>query len=262
MARTRQQPSRTRGNASRGDQRGDRRQRTRDEGGIIPVLARTVREVESAVERRTVTESTRTKFQVVSLLVREARAAVRADDTSTESFRDQQMKRLDGVATILAKTAARESSLLELLAEDAVVSPSAQRLKREMQQAAGLEVEPEAEPTLAPSTEANGAAPTERRVVPQSVAARQLANPFLAPDFSAAQKPKRTRGELARWELLGPLFRAFEEGDGGMACMPLPARVTAPSSSPTSRAWGRPHRRCSQPRRRTPTRCWPSCPTW
>ncbi len=196
------------------------------------MLARTVREVESAVERRSITDSTRTKFQVVSLLVREARAAVRADETSTEAFRDQQMKRLDGVATILAKTAARESSLLELLAEDAVVSASAVRLKREMQQAAGLEVAPEAEPTLPVLSDSAGAAPTERRVVPQSVTARQLANPFLAPDFSAAQKPKRNRGELARWELLGPLFRAFEEGDGGMACMPLPdhAHVDVPGT--------------------------------
>jgi hypothetical protein len=245
LARTRQQPSRTRGAAprngqrngqssnGRGDQRGDRRARNRDEGGIIPVLARTVREVESAVERRNVTESTRAKFQVVSLLVREARAAVKADDTSTEAFRDQQLKRLDGVATILAKTAARESSLLELLAENAVVTPAARRLKREMQEAAGLEVEPEADPVRSTPTDSDGSSTAERRVVPQSVVSRQLANPFLPPDFSAAQKPKRPRGELARWELLGPLFRAFEEADGGgMACMPLPdhAHVNVPGN--------------------------------
>ena len=137
MARPRQQPPRSRG----GSQRADRRPRTRDEEGIIPVLARTVREVEGAVERGRVTPSVRTKFQVVSLLVREARAAVRTDETITEAFREQQLKRLDGVATILAKTAARESSLLELLGDGATVSSAARRLKREMQTAAGLEPE-------------------------------------------------------------------------------------------------------------------------
>ncbi len=218
MARTRQRTPRSRG----GSPRDDRRQRPRDEEGIIPLLARTVREVEGAVERGRVTASTRTKFQVVSLLVREARAAVRSQQAVTEAFRDQQLKRLDGVATILAKTAARESSLLELLADDAVIAPAALRLKREMQVAGGLEPDPEpAAPDPSSVSEDRGAA--ERRVVPPSVVSRQLANPFLAPDFSAARAPRRPRGELARWELLGPLFRAFEESDSGeMACMELP----------------------------------------
>ncbi|GAA1933140.1 hypothetical protein GCM10009815_29540 [Nocardioides marmoribigeumensis] len=186
------------------------------------MLARGVREIESAVERGRVTSSVRTRFQVVSLLVREARAAVRADQTVSESFRDQQLKRLDGVATILAKTAARESSLLELLGDDAVVSAEARRLKREMQAAAGLEPDPEEEPTDRLSTSGPGGG-GERRVVPQSVVSRQLANPFLAPDFSAPRRPSRPRGQLAHWELLGPLFRAFEESvPGESACMDLP----------------------------------------
>ena len=74
----------------------------------------------------------RTKFQVVALLVREERARVKADTTSTEAHRAEQLKRLDGIATILAKTAARDTSLLALLAEDAVVSDAARSLKREM----------------------------------------------------------------------------------------------------------------------------------
>src|SRR5207244_9266903 len=64
----------------------------------------------------------------------------------------------------------------------------------------------------------------KRRVLPQSVVARQLANPFLAPDSSAvAQRTSRPR-RLAGWELLGPLLSSFERAGGGApACMALPA---------------------------------------
>ena len=64
---------------------------------------------------------------------------------------------------------------------------------------------------------------TERRVVPQSVFARQLANPFLVPDFSAGSQNRGEARRLAGWELLGPLFRSFEEvGNGASTTMPLP----------------------------------------
>ena len=196
-----------------------------DNEGMIPVLARAVREVEAAAQRGKVRPSGRTKFQVVALLVREERSRIKNDAESTEGQRTEQLKRLDGVATILAKTAARDTSLLVLLPEDVVVSDDAATLKREMQLAAGFEVpdEPEPEPQV-------DAAPTvaERRVVPKSVVARQLANPFLAPDFSAFEH-KRPTGRLSSWELLGPLFRSFEYG-GASSCMDLPedAPVKAP----------------------------------
>jgi len=62
----------------------------------------------------------------------------------------------------------------------------------------------------------------ERQVVPQSVVSRQLANPFLEPDFSAAPPVPRP-GLLASWELLGPLLRSFENSSGGaLSCMTLP----------------------------------------
>ena len=199
--------------------RNRRRVRDLDNEGIIPVLARAVREVEAAVQRGSVMSSVRTKFQVVALLVREERARIKTDETSTEAHRNEQLKRLDGVATILAKTAARDTSLLALLAEDAEVSDSAKRLKREMLEAAGVEAVPEevvaTEPVVDPGR--------ERRVVPQSVAARQLANPFLAPDFSAAAKNKARGHRLAGWELLTPLLRSFENAaSGASACMALP----------------------------------------
>jgi hypothetical protein len=205
-----------------------RRVRDRDNEGIIPVLARAVREVETAVQRGAVGSSVRTKFQVVALLVREERARVKADETGTEVHRAEQLKRLDGVATILAKTAARDTSLLELLAEDAAMSPAARSLKREMVEAAGLEAPVEEPPAADPAVSSPAA---ERRVVPQSVVARQLANPFLAPDFSAVKPPKPSARRLSGWELLGPLFRSFElAGGGAAACMPLPepAEVRVP----------------------------------
>ncbi len=214
MARTGQRQAGARRTAPRNQRRG----RDLDNEGIIPVLARAVREVETAVQRGHVMPSVRTKFQVVALLVREERARVKADETSTEARRAGQLKRLDGVATILAKTAARDTSLLQLLAEDAVMSDSAKSLKRDMLTAAGLEAPPE---EVAPPEPAAPSATTERRVVPQSVVSRQLANPFLAPDFSNAAPREARPRRLATWELLGPLFRAFENG-GASSCMALP----------------------------------------
>jgi superfamily II DNA or RNA helicase len=210
--------------ARRTPPRNQRRARDLDNDGIIPVLARAVREVEAAVERRSVMPQVRTKFQVVALLVREERARVKADATSTEAQRDGQLKRLDGIATILAQAAARDTSLLALLAEDAVVSDAARSLRRDMVRAAGLEAPPEEAPPAEPDV---ASATTTRRVVPRSVVARQLANPFLTPDFSAATSRKTQPRQLATWELLGPLYRAFENASSGVSsCMALPEPAT------------------------------------
>jgi SNF2-related domain/Helicase conserved C-terminal domain len=190
-----------------------------DNEGIIPVLARAVREVEARSQRGPVSPSARTKFQVVALLVREERARIKADTELTEAKRADQLKRLDGVATILAKTAASDTSLLFLLAEDATVSESAKELRREMIAAAGLELEEDEEPE---PDEAELVVGSERRVVPHSVVQRQLSNPFLTPDFSAADERRPRARRLATWELLGPLFRSFEYGGSAPACMPLP----------------------------------------
>jgi superfamily II DNA or RNA helicase len=200
--------------------RNQRRVRDRDNEGIIPVLARAVREVEAAVQRGSAMPSVRTKFQVVALLVREERARVKADATLSEARRGEELKRLDGVATILAKTAARDTRLLALLSEDAVVTDSAKALKREMLEAAGVEPVPEEEIEVDEPVAASTA--TARRVVPQSVVARQLANPFLAPDFTVAEQKRSRARRLATWELLGPLFRSFEDVVGGVSCMDLP----------------------------------------
>jgi superfamily II DNA or RNA helicase len=205
-----------RAGAPRTPPRDRRPSRAGDDEGIIPVLAKTVRQVEAAAQRGKVRPSGRTAYQVVALLVREERARVKADTTAPEPERVAMLSRLDGIATILAKTAARDTSLLELLAEGAFVSPQAVDLKNDLLRAAGREPAPEPEPE-APAQ----AAGTTRRVVPQTVIARQLANPFLAPDFSAVPPARPTTNRLASWELLTPLFRAFEYG-GDATCMPLP----------------------------------------
>ena len=190
-----------------------------DNDGIIPVLARAVREVESAVGRGSALASVRPRFQAIALLVRDERARVKADTTCTEAYRAEQLKRLDGVATILAQTAARQSSLFLLLAEDAEISDEAKALRREMLRAGGVEApEPEAEAEAEVPV-----AGAERQVRPRSVVARQLATPFLRPDFSGARQPSASTHRLAGWELLGPLFRAFENAEkGAPACMALP----------------------------------------
>ncbi len=222
MARRSQRPS----GATRTAPRNQRRARVLDNDGIIPVLARAVREVEAGAQRGPVPPSGRTKFQVVALLVRQERARVKADASIGEPRRAEQLKRLDGVATILAKTAARDTSLLALLAEDAVVSDAAAALKRDMLLSAGLEPAPEA---VTP-TEATPVSPaTERQVVPQSVISRQLANPFLAPDFASAGPRQPQPHRLATWELLGPLFRSFEYGGASSSMdLPEPSSLQAP----------------------------------
>jgi hypothetical protein len=185
------------------------------------VLARTVREVEAAVQRGRVTPSVRTKFQAIALLLREERARVRSDATLGDARRGEQLKRLDGVAQILATTAVRDSGLLALLAEDAVVSAAARELTRELLRDAGVEPAPEEVPPPEPP---DPFAPPERRAVPQSVISRQLANPFLAPDFSAAPVRASRPRRLGGWELINPLLSSFERaGDGAPACMALPA---------------------------------------
>jgi superfamily II DNA or RNA helicase len=191
-------------------------QRPLEKGDIIRVLARAVREVEAKAQRGPLTPSGRTKFQVVAVLVREERTRVKADKTSTEAHRAEQLKRLDGVATILAQTVALDPTVYPLLDENAIFTDAADTLRSEMLQAAGIEA-----PVAEASDDSAAPVVTERRVVPQSVIARQLANPFLAPDFSAVGQRPSSPKRLSTWELLGPLFRAFEYG-GASSCMPLP----------------------------------------
>jgi SNF2 family DNA or RNA helicase len=181
------------------------------------VLAQAVREVERAVAGRALTSAQRARFQASALLARNERQNVRTDESLTPAQRDTQLKRLEGLATILAQIATREPSLFSLLQEDAEVSDATRRLEREMQIQAGLEPEPEPEPESSPFSNVV----RDRTALPQSVVQAQLANPFLVPDFS--QPAPRVHGSLAGWELIEPLLNSFEQAaPGAPASMGLP----------------------------------------
>ncbi len=199
-----------------------RRRAHQDETGIIPVLARVVRGIENAAERGKVNPANRMRYRVVAVLAREERARIKADASLSEAERTKELTRLDGIATIMAKTAARDASLIQLLTDTAPLSPAAQEVRRTLLIEAGMPLAPEdlvvvTEPEAKPAVE-------ERQVVPQSVRQYQMSHPFLAPDFAAYQQPKPApRGDLDSWELIEPLFRSFEVGaGGGAASMELP----------------------------------------
>ncbi|SEC74459.1 Superfamily II DNA or RNA helicase, SNF2 family [Nocardioides exalbidus] len=206
---------------SRGSRRTPAHARHKDNEGIVPVLARAVRELESAVQRGPLAPGQRVRFQVVALLAREHRHDVKASTELTDAQKADELKRLDGIGTILAKTATRDPSLFGLLSEESVITDSARDLRLEMLRKAGVEAVAE-EPK--PTDEA-GPGLGERRVIPQSVAQHQLANPFLVPDFGIGRERRSTHGRLTTWELLGPLFRSFELG-GSSSCMALPEPTT------------------------------------
>jgi hypothetical protein len=197
-----------------------------DEAPIIPILARKVREVEAKAQRGKLGPTNRVKFQVIAFLVREERARVKGDTSLTDAARAELLKRLDGVATILAKTAARDTSLIQLLEVDQATSPVARRMRRDWLLESGAELPPDeliitdvapVAATVVP------AALAERQVVPPQVEARRESNPFLAPDLTMRGPKQTPRRRLDSWELMGPLYKAFETGaGGGSATMDLP----------------------------------------
>jgi len=142
--------------------------RVRDRGDVFSVLSRTVREVEAAARNGRVTPAVLTKFQAVALLLRDERARVRTAP-GTDSHRAEQLKRLDGIAAILAATAVRNAGLLALLAEDAAVTDAARSLKRDLERDIGIE---SAREEIAPVKPVTAPVDTESRVVPHSVISR------------------------------------------------------------------------------------------
>src|SRR6476661_2872638 len=210
-----------------GQNQGQRKatQRKDDPAPLIPVLARRVREVESRVSSKGKASPTnRTKFLVVATLMRSERARVREDVSIPSATRADLLKRLDGIATILAQVAARDTSLLTLLDANAKPGPAAQQMRRDWLLESGAELAEEDRVIQAPEPP-RPVVPAQiaaRQVMPQSVPSRALANPFLTPDLGRAQQDYLP-GRLAGWDLLSPLYRAFEQGAGGEAAsMDLP----------------------------------------
>jgi hypothetical protein len=194
------------------------------EQGPIAVLAIAAAEVDRAITQHRVTAETRAKFQAIALMLREQRAQAKTA-RGTPVQREALMKRIEGLAATLARTAGRDTSLYALLADEAPLLPGASTALRELRAKAGLDVGTEPEPTPQPETTAT----RERQVVPQSAIARNLVNPFLAPDFSAAPAAPAARPRLlADWELIRPLLRAFEESTADApSCMTLPVPTDA-----------------------------------
>ena len=128
-----------------------------------------MREIEAAARRGRMTPALRTRFQAVAALLRDERARVRVGTDISGRAATEQLRRLDGLAAILATTAVQDAGLLALLAEDAALSDAARSLKRDMLRAGG--VEPELE-DVAASESLPAPAAGESRVVPRSVVSR------------------------------------------------------------------------------------------
>ncbi|SEE04764.1 DEAD/DEAH box helicase [Ruania alba] len=205
---------------------GRRTSRANDPAPILPILARRVREVEAKSVKGKVGPTNRIKFQVIALLVREERARIKADASLGNAARAEVLKRLDGVATILARTAAQDTSLLTLLDPQGEPSAAAQRMRNEWLIESGVELSEEELTIKSPVQRKATVVPDElaaRQVVPTQVRARVRANPFLEPDLSS-RAPAEGAGYLSGWDLMDPLYRAFEQGaGGGAATMALPA---------------------------------------
>ncbi len=216
-----QRQKRQRSSAQRQSTQQRRKVRPGDDIGVIPVLARAAREVEIAVQKGPLKPANRARFQVATLLLREERTRVKTDASLTDAERANEQKRLDGLAGILAKTAARDTSLIAMLADDAPVTAAAKALRRDLLLAAGVQLSPD---ELVIATEPKPIdKQVEKQVVPASVRQMQMSNPFLAPDFSAVATTSAAANRLGNWELIEPLFRAFEYGaGGGAATMDLP----------------------------------------
>lgn len=218
-------PSKSR---SRVNQHSSRRRRSTDDNtGVIPQLAKAAREVEAAANRGRISPANRTKFQVVALLMREERARLKESPDVADSERNESMKRLDGLAAILAKTAARDTSLIDLLQVDAPTTPQARALRKQMLFAGGVDlvVEEDETPTSGPLAPIAVVPESirERQVLPVSVKSRVRSSPFLEPKLENLRTTPPHYSRLWDWELISPLLKAFETGaGGGSACMPLP----------------------------------------
>ena len=144
-----------------------------------------------------------------------------------------QLKRLDGVATILAKTAARDTSLLA----------AARRGRRRLRLGQGAQAR-DARGRRRRGRARGGAGRRARPPRPAGARAPRRARsrsshassptPSSCPTSPPPERPRSRRARLASWELLGPLFRSFEYAGGGARRawpLPEPSSLRAPASS-------------------------------
>ncbi len=105
--------------------------RPRQDERPISVLEDAARSVESVVSRGRLTVGAQERFQAVALLLREMRDALAAESLS-EAQRNARLKRINALATVLARTAARDSALLRLLDDDAKPLDGTRAVMREL----------------------------------------------------------------------------------------------------------------------------------
>ena len=206
--------------------RNQRRVRDLDNEGIIPVLARAVREVETGVAARP--GDALGAHQVPGRRPAGPRGARPGQGRHRPAPRRSATSSSSG-STASPRSWPRPPPATPRCSRCSPRTPRSPTPRRALQARDARGRRRRAPPEEVAPPRARPRPPrTERRVVPQSVVARQLANPFLAPDFSAAA-PRRPRPRrLARWELLGPLFRSFEDAAGGASsCMALPEPTVA-----------------------------------
>lgn len=202
---------------------GRRKRGAVDNTGVIPQLAKAVREVEAAAMRGHVSASNRTKFQVVALLMREERARLKADKKISDAERNEAMKRLDGLAAIMAKTAARDTSLIRLLQAETATTPQARAMRKQLLFAGGVEMVVDDEPEVTVTAAVVPEKLRERQVMPVGVKSRVRSQPFLEPKLENLVAQQESYSPLHDWELIGPILKAFETGaGGGSASMELP----------------------------------------
>ena len=195
--------------ARRTGSRNQRRPRALDNEGIIPVLARAVREVETAVQRGRVMPSSRTKFQVVALLVREERAR--------RQGRRHDQRGASAASSSSASTASPRSSPRPPPAtprcwrcsprtpcvSDAGRAPEARDAARRRPRGARPR-------RSGPASPPAGSASAERRVVPQSVISAPAGQPLPRARLlrgRAAQAQRPPAGQLGAARPAVPLLR-------------------------------------------------------
>lgn len=214
---------------------------------VMPCLATTVRSVEKNAQHRKTTTKNRANFQATALLLRDLNTRVKNAKDIAEFRRHELLKRFDGIAQRLAKSAGHDTTLIPLLEADAPVNEAVVNAYRsllerarvlprntELQENASLPEESTPATPAATNTSIrprmgqnlNRQAPelqesAENQVTPAGISKRINSQLFLAPNFTHKQE-KTPILRLANWELLQPLLKSFEQGGNGAATMDLP----------------------------------------
>ena len=195
------------------------------------MLARVVRGIENAADRGKVNAANRVRYRVVAVLAREERTRIKTDTSLTDAERTKELTRLDGIATIMAKTAARDSSLIQLLTDSAPLSPAQQEVRRTLLIEAGAPLAPE-DLVVVTEPEAKSAAEERQRRSPVGAS---------VPDVESVPRPRLRRLRSSRRRCRAP--GTSTTGSSSNRCS-VPSRSRRAVAPP---AWSCPRRDRSPP---------------